>query len=546
MKQVIFLLVLFSGALGAEAQTYSVVDLGTLGGDSSEATDLNESGQVVGISTTSAGQKKAFLWHDGKMKNLGTLGGPTSHAARINDSGTVVGWSETPDGAVHACLFDGSNVLDLHIPRFKNSYASGINNSGLVVGHVATGETIFEPPIERPMAYQLSPLARSLEPGDPRPMWGSGALAVNNGANPRIVGWTGPFICNLTCQNNAAMAATGGKFTNYVSGGRQANAIDDSGNIVGVGDSLYFADRATLWLAGGDPVDLGAMGFETSAAHSINGRGQIVGVAHVYRRQTTINDGQEFFPLALSPRAFLWQDGGMVDLNDLIPTNSSWQLSEAAAISDAGQITGTGLHNGRTRAFLLSPNADGNRWPQVRLSAPTNGAVLSGTRSVSIVADAMDPDGAISRVEFFGRRVFRRYGQEGTRMIEAPPSIGLATRSPFTIVWSNLTAGTYVLLARATDSAGVSQYSQEIFFSLDLPPILLFPYRTAGGEFQFQIADGSEPSSVRNYRIESSADLMNWTPATNFTRLFVPGYVFGNRTPATDPQRFYRAIMTQF
>ena len=131
-------------------------------------------------------------------------------------------------------------------------------------------------------------------------------------------------------------------------------------------------------------------------------------------------------------------------------------------------------------------------------------------------------------------------------MIEAPPSIGLATRSPFTTVWSNLTAGTYVLLARATDNAGVSQYSQEIFFSLDLPPILLFPYRTPGGEFQFQIADGSEPSSVRNYRIESSPDLMNWTPATNFTRLFVPGYVFGNRTPATDPQRFYRAIMTQF
>jgi probable HAF family extracellular repeat protein len=166
VTQAIFILTLVCIAAGfqrADAQEYSVVDLGTLGGDSSEATALNESGWVVGVSTTSAGHWQAFLWQQGTMKNLGTLGGSNSHAARINDSGTVVGWSETPEGVVHACLFEGTNVLDLHVPRYKNSYARGINNRGVVVGHVATGETIFQPPVQLPTAYQFSPVALSLD-----------------------------------------------------------------------------------------------------------------------------------------------------------------------------------------------------------------------------------------------------------------------------------------------------------------------------------------------------------------------------------------------
>jgi hypothetical protein len=281
------------------------------------------------------------------------------------------------------------------------------------------------------------------------------------------------------------------------------------------------------------------MGFETSAAHSINGRGQIVGVAQVYRRRTITIEGRDIIGLDLSPRAFLWQDGVTVDLNDLIPTNSGWQLCEAAAINDAGQIAGTGLRNGRTRAFFLDPEVDGNQWPQVGVSAPTNGAVIAGTRNVSIVADASDPDGQIARVEFYGRRVFRLNPFGSTRPIESPPLLGIATGPPFTIIWSNLTAGTYVVLARAIDNAGVSAYSREEFFSLDLPPILLFPYRTPGGEFQFQIADGSEPSSVTNYRIESSTDLMNWSQATNLDHRIRIGSRSRDRTgagpwPATD------------
>src|SRR6476661_733981 len=43
---------------------YGVIDLGTLGGGTSWANDLNNNGQVVGYSTNAAGRDRAFLFSD--------------------------------------------------------------------------------------------------------------------------------------------------------------------------------------------------------------------------------------------------------------------------------------------------------------------------------------------------------------------------------------------------------------------------------------------------------------------------------------------------
>ena len=71
---------------------YTITDLGTLGGSSSGAGGINNSGQVVGwsdITGNSAG--RAFLYDGTAMQDLGTLGGTTSEALGINDSGQFVG-----------------------------------------------------------------------------------------------------------------------------------------------------------------------------------------------------------------------------------------------------------------------------------------------------------------------------------------------------------------------------------------------------------------------------------------------------------------------
>jgi probable HAF family extracellular repeat protein len=88
-------------------------------------------------------------------------------------------------------------------------------------------------------------------------------------------------------------------------------------------------------------VDLGTLApGQDSEALAVNSRGQIVGWSG--------------FPDAL-PRAFLWQEGVMLDLNGLIPANSGWLLMRATGINDEGQIVGEGFWNGLRRVFLLTP-----------------------------------------------------------------------------------------------------------------------------------------------------------------------------------------------
>jgi probable HAF family extracellular repeat protein len=120
------------------AQTqYTITDLGRLpGGWDSEASGINNSGQVVGFAVNSNWVIRAFLWQSGTgMQDLGTLGGQVSQAFGINDSGQVVGSSD------HAFLWQsGTGMQDLNrlIPAGSGwtllEEATAINDSGCIVG----------------------------------------------------------------------------------------------------------------------------------------------------------------------------------------------------------------------------------------------------------------------------------------------------------------------------------------------------------------------------------------------------------------------------
>ncbi|HTI69001.1 MAG TPA: hypothetical protein VMF06_03500 [Candidatus Limnocylindria bacterium] len=87
--------------------------------------------------------------------------------------------------------------------------------------------------------------------------------------------------------------------------------------------------------------DLGTLSGGThSSAIEINDAGQVIGVS-------TVAGG--------STRAFLWENNALTDLNSMLPENSGWVLTNAAAINRYGQIVGQGLFQGVAHAFLLSP-----------------------------------------------------------------------------------------------------------------------------------------------------------------------------------------------
>ena len=65
-----------------------------------------------------------------------------------------------------------------------------------------------------------------------------------------------------------------------------------------------------------------------------------------------------------NPRAFLWQQGVMTDLNALIPADAPLYLLTAFGINDAGEIVGFGVTGeGDIHGFLATPataGGDGN------------------------------------------------------------------------------------------------------------------------------------------------------------------------------------------
>ena len=113
-------------------------DLGTLGGKCSEATAVNNSGQVVGWSSNAQGHTRAFLWTEsGGMVELPTLGGSYARANAINANGQILGESTTAAGVMQAVVWtvmDGTATQLDALDGFTQSSGIDLSDSGQIVG----------------------------------------------------------------------------------------------------------------------------------------------------------------------------------------------------------------------------------------------------------------------------------------------------------------------------------------------------------------------------------------------------------------------------
>lgn len=143
-----------------------------------------------------------------------------------------------------------------------------------------------------------------------------------------------------------------------------------------------------------------------------------------------------------------------------VPTNT-YTLT-AVATDNGGASTVSG-------AVIITVLGQGsNQPPVVSMVYPTNGATFQAPTNIPLYAQASDPDGSVSNVEFFAGTNDLGSGQ----VVSADPRGTI-----YYLTWSNVPPKTYSLTAVATDNGGASTVSAPVNITVlgpvsNLPPVV--------------------------------------------------------------------------
>ena len=369
--------------------TYTIEDLGTLGGNSSLANAINAEGQVVGSAQLANGTSHAVVWNPGQPgKDLGTLGGTTSTALGINILGDVVGNADTTtDRAQPFEVPSGGSMTDLTNAPPENSLATllsarGVSDTGVIVGQGffnAIDTFVTVPYAFDPASGTILGLDDTFDAiGEAVAVGGTRAVSNlnTNGISQAVVGDINtpdasvplPAITNQTQSVATGISAPNSTGTQFASG----FALDSSGSwhavLWTIPTNANLATVSDLGHVTG-ATDQGTINREARGANSL---GDVVG-----------ND-----VLNLNTVAWVKDHAGAITLlSTLLPAGSGITLEEATGINDAGQICATGIKDGKEHAFRLTPVPVAP--PQARLTTAPN-VTGFGATSYSFVVTYTD------------------------------------------------------------------------------------------------------------------------------------------------------------
>ena len=154
--------------------------------------------------------------------------------------------------------------------------------------------------------------------------------------------------------------------------------------------------------------------------------------------------------------------GAQLILSDTTsPYGATWNNVPAGTYDLTAVATDNGGAATTSSTARVTINAPTNQPPTVSITSPTNGASYTAPATVTINANATDADGTVTRVDFY----------RGSTLI------GSDTTSPYSVSWSNVAAGSYVLTAVAFDNGGASTTSAAV--SVTVSSTALVPTKVA-------------------------------------------------------------------
>jgi PKD repeat protein len=174
--------------------------------------------------------------------------------------------------------------------------------------------------------------------------------------------------------------------------------------------------------------------------------------------------------------------------------------NETFRVNLSGAVNATIADSSGTGTILDDDNAA----PTVSLTAPANGAGFQAPATVTITANASDPDGTVTQVAFYA----------GSTLLSTD------TASPWSYTWSGVPAGGYSLTARATDDGGATTTSAPVAITVTDPGGGLPPPWVNADVGAVGIA-GSASYSAGTFTVRGSgADI--WDRADRFHFVYQP------------------------
>jgi uncharacterized protein YfcZ (UPF0381/DUF406 family) len=137
------------------------------------------------------------------------------------------------------------------------------------------------------------------------------------------------------------------------------------------------------------------------------------------------------------------------------PYTFVWNNVAAAYYQIVAKATDNGGATATTSANIAVNPGTGNQAPSVSLTSPASGTTFTAPASITINASASDADGTISKVDFYN----------GTILLNSDAT------APYSFVWSNVVAGTYLITAKATDNANAVSTSTVVSVSVSSAPV---------------------------------------------------------------------------
>jgi probable HAF family extracellular repeat protein len=307
--------------LRAQSPEFNVTILGA----NTSASAINDAGEIGGNSGSNSVE-----WSSDTSSPVTLYGGQGCTITGINDSGDITGYS-----GVNAAVWSGTNQAVLQSPSNSAGadYAQGISDSGEIAGFsFVTGGTdavVWSGSSAAPTELQALGTM-------------SHAFAINNSGEIAGDSLSGPLDSGtieavIWTSANAAPTILGYPEAGIGSQWASALAINNEGDSVGF--AYHVGYEIPMEWNGATPtaINIGAIGGEAGgAAVAINDSGEVVGWGG-------------------GGAAFLYVNGSVYNLDNLIPSGSGLSIEYATGINDQGDITGWGMENEQEVGFELTP-----------------------------------------------------------------------------------------------------------------------------------------------------------------------------------------------